>query len=98
MSEILHIPLHDFHAEQGARFVNFGGWNMPVQYTSILEEHKAGGAPRPACSTSATLGEFLVTGVGCRAVSRQTTGQFDRESTRWQSRLLADVRQRWRRG
>ncbi|MGJ8653673.1 MAG: glycine cleavage system aminomethyltransferase GcvT [Opitutaceae bacterium] len=38
---MLEIPLHNFHAEQGARFVNFGGWNMPVQYTSILEEHKA---------------------------------------------------------
>lgn len=41
MAGVLQIPLHDFHAEQGARFVAFGGWNMPVQYTSILEEHKA---------------------------------------------------------
>jgi aminomethyltransferase len=41
MTHILQIPLHEFHAEQGARFVNFGGWNMPVQYSSILEEHKA---------------------------------------------------------
>lgn len=41
MAGVLQIPLHDFHATQGARFVAFGGWNMPVQYTSILEEHKA---------------------------------------------------------
>jgi aminomethyltransferase len=41
MPGTLQIPLHDFHAQQGARFVAFGGWNMPVQYTSILEEHKA---------------------------------------------------------
>jgi aminomethyltransferase len=41
MAGVLQIPLHDFHAAQGARFVAFGGWNMPVQYTSILEEHKA---------------------------------------------------------
>ena len=41
MAGALQIPLHDFHAQQGARFVAFGGWNMPVQYTSILEEHKA---------------------------------------------------------
>ena len=41
MAGALRIPLHDFHAQQGARFVAFGGWNMPVQYTSILEEHKA---------------------------------------------------------
>ncbi|MEE2988030.1 MAG: glycine cleavage system aminomethyltransferase GcvT [Verrucomicrobiota bacterium] len=41
MAGVLQIPLHDFHVEHGARFVAFGGWNMPVQYTSILEEHKA---------------------------------------------------------
>ena len=40
MAGALQIPLHDFHAQQGARFVAFGGWNMPVQYTSILEEHR----------------------------------------------------------
>ena len=41
MPGVLQIPLHDFHAAHGARFVAFGGWNMPVQYTSILDEHKA---------------------------------------------------------
>jgi aminomethyltransferase len=41
MSEIQEIPLREFHAKHGARFVNFGGWNMPVQYSSILEEHQA---------------------------------------------------------
>jgi aminomethyltransferase len=35
-----NIPLQAFHQQHGARFVNFGGWNMPVQYTSILEEHR----------------------------------------------------------
>jgi len=32
--------LHDKHVELGARMVDFAGWHMPVQYTSILEEHK----------------------------------------------------------
>ena len=41
MSDARSIPLHNFHAAHGARFVPFGGWNMPVQYTSILSEHKA---------------------------------------------------------
>ncbi|MEM1223019.1 MAG: glycine cleavage system aminomethyltransferase GcvT [Verrucomicrobiota bacterium] len=41
MAAPLNIPLHDFHAEKGARFTPFGGWNMPVQYSSILEEHRA---------------------------------------------------------
>ena len=31
--------LHDRHVEQGARMVDFAGWHMPVQYTSIIDEH-----------------------------------------------------------
>lgn len=61
MSHILQIPLHDFHAEQGARFVNFGGWNMPVQYSSILEEHKAVRNAAGLFDVS-HMGEFLVSG------------------------------------
>lgn len=41
MAETMKLPLHDFHAKHGARFVDFGGWDMPVQYSSILEEHTA---------------------------------------------------------
>jgi aminomethyltransferase len=29
------------HQKLGARLVDFGGWNMPVQYSGIIEEHKA---------------------------------------------------------
>jgi aminomethyltransferase len=36
----LHTPLYDWHVAHGARMVEFGGWDMPVQYTSIVEEHK----------------------------------------------------------
>jgi aminomethyltransferase len=32
--------LHDRHIELGAKMVDFAGWHMPVQYTSIIEEHK----------------------------------------------------------
>lgn len=34
-------PLYDFHVAHGARMVPFAGWDMPVQYSSIIEEHKA---------------------------------------------------------
>lgn len=34
-------PLHDIHQSLGARFVDFGGWEMPVQYESVLAEHRA---------------------------------------------------------
>lgn len=38
---IRHTPLYASHQALGARFVEFGGWEMPVQYTSIIEEHQA---------------------------------------------------------
>jgi aminomethyltransferase len=41
MSELKRTPLRDFHVAHGGRLVDFAGWEMPVQYRSILEEHKA---------------------------------------------------------
>jgi len=41
MSELKRTPLRDFHVAHGGRLVDFAGWEMPVQYKSILEEHKA---------------------------------------------------------
>lgn len=34
-------PLNAVHRRMGARMVPFGGWDMPVQYSGILEEHRA---------------------------------------------------------
>ena len=34
-------PLYDEHVRLGAKMVSFAGWLMPVQYTSIVEEHQA---------------------------------------------------------
>jgi len=34
-------PLNAVHRRMGAKMVDFGGWDMPVQYSSILEEHHA---------------------------------------------------------
>ena len=34
-------PLFAWHEAQGARIVDFGGWDMPVAYSSIIEEHQA---------------------------------------------------------
>ncbi len=36
----LKTPLHDQHIEAGARIVDFGGWDMPVNYGSQREEHQ----------------------------------------------------------
>ncbi|AMV39412.1 glycine cleavage system aminomethyltransferase GcvT [Planctomyces sp. SH-PL62] len=37
----LKTPLFDWHQANGGRMVDFAGWSMPVQYTSIVEEHQA---------------------------------------------------------
>ena len=36
-----HTPLHARHVALGGRMVDFAGWSMPVQYTTIAEEHAA---------------------------------------------------------
>lgn len=36
-----HTPLESAHVACGARMVEFGGWSMPVQYSGIMDEHKA---------------------------------------------------------
>jgi aminomethyltransferase len=37
----LRTPLYDWHVAHKARMVPFGGWDMPVQYTGVVAEHKA---------------------------------------------------------
>jgi aminomethyltransferase len=37
----LQTPLSAWHGTHGGRLVEFGGWRMPVQYTTIVEEHQA---------------------------------------------------------
>src|SRR6202011_1608762 len=38
---LLKTPLHGWHHAHGGRLVEFGGWSMPVQYSTIVEEHSA---------------------------------------------------------
>lgn len=34
-------PLYDIHKKLGAKFVEFAGWEMPLQYSGVLDEHRA---------------------------------------------------------
>lgn len=38
---LLQTIFHDWHVERGGRMVEFGGWHMPVQYSTIVDEHNA---------------------------------------------------------
>jgi aminomethyltransferase len=54
-------PLYELHRELGARMVDFGGWEMPVQYAGILEEHRAV-RERVGLFDVSHMGEFWVRG------------------------------------
>ncbi|MCB0076509.1 MAG: glycine cleavage system aminomethyltransferase GcvT [Anaerolineales bacterium] len=41
MADLRRTPLYDQHLALGARMVDFGGWEMPVQYRGIMDEHNA---------------------------------------------------------
>lgn len=42
MSDLLRSPLHDRHEALGAKFAAFGGWSMPLEYsTGVVKEHTA---------------------------------------------------------
>lgn len=57
------LPLHDYHADRGGRFGQFGDWEVPLYYTSILEEHHAV-RTRAGLFDISHMGEFLFEGAG----------------------------------
>lgn len=71
MSEPLkRTPLHAFHVEHNARLVPFAGWEMPVQYTSILDEHRAVREAAGLFDVS-HMGEVRIHGADARAFLNQ---------------------------
>lgn len=41
MAELKRTPLYETHIKYKGKMIDFGGWELPVQYSSILAEHKA---------------------------------------------------------
>jgi aminomethyltransferase len=75
---LARTPLFDWHAAHGARLVDFAGWEMPVQYTSIVEEHKATRSAATLFDVS-HMGRFWFEGDGAaalldRLLTRQVAG------------------------
>jgi aminomethyltransferase len=54
-------PLFAAHQKAGARLIEFGGWEMPVQYSSIVDEHLAVRKAAGIFDIS-HMGEFCVSG------------------------------------
>ncbi|MHB1980245.1 MAG: glycine cleavage system aminomethyltransferase GcvT [Sulfobacillus sp.] len=74
-----HTPLYDLHVEFGGRMVGFGGWEMPIQYTSILAEHQAV-RQRAGLFDVSHMGEIEVQGPGAAEL-------VDQLVTNWPSQL-----------
>src|SRR5260370_31843199 len=82
-AQLKRTPLYEQHRALGARLVEFGGWEMPVQYSGILQEHEAVRTHAGLFDVS-HMGEFKVEGTGALAflqylvpndVSRLALGQ-----------------------
>src|SRR5439155_1515640 len=64
-------PLYELHRKLGARLIDFGGWEMPVQYSGILEEHRAV-RERVGIFDVSHMGELELTGEGALAAVSRT--------------------------
>ena len=73
MAETLkRTPLYAVHVKAGARMVPFGGWEMPVQYAGIVEEHRTVRGAVGLFDVS-HMGEFEIAGPGAFAVLQRLT-------------------------
>ena len=60
-----HTALHDRHVALGAKFSEFGGWEMPLEYSGVVKEHTAVRASVGVFDVS-HLGKLVVRGDGAR--------------------------------
>ncbi|MFQ5936531.1 MAG: glycine cleavage system protein T, partial [Acidiferrobacterales bacterium] len=66
-SRLKETVLHNWHVDHGAKMVEFGGWDMPVQYkTGIIREHLATRRQAGLFDVS-HMGRFSVTGKGAES-------------------------------
>jgi glycine cleavage system T protein (aminomethyltransferase) len=63
---VKRTPLYDEHVRAGARMVDFAGWRMPVQYTSIIDEHRRVRTAAGLFDVS-HMGEIELAGAGAEA-------------------------------
>jgi len=79
MTEALQrSPLHQQHLTLGARLVPFAGWEMPVQYSSLISEHHAV-RQKVGLFDISHMGQLIVSGPGAEAfLNRALTNDVSR--------------------
>src|SRR5512145_1988606 len=79
-ANLLRTALHGEHLRLGARMVPFAGYEMPVQYTGVIEEHTA---------VRERAGMFDVSHMGRYAVEGPDAGRFLAQICTWDMTRLA---------
>jgi aminomethyltransferase len=77
---LLHTPLHADHVRLGGRMVPFAGWEMPVQYSGVIDEHNA---------VRNAAGMFDVSHMGRFEVHGPDAARFLRHICTWDMTRLA---------
>jgi aminomethyltransferase len=70
--ELKKTPLFSTHRRAGAKMVEFAGWEMPVQYSGVIEEHRAVRS-RAGLFDVSHMGEIEVRGEGATAFCQRMT-------------------------
>jgi aminomethyltransferase len=71
MTMLKRTPLFETHRRLGGRLIEFGGWEMPVFYSSILDEHRAVRKAAGLFDVS-HMGKVMVSGSGAETFLNQT--------------------------
>ncbi len=69
---VRRTPLYDAHQAAGGKLVEFAGWQMPVQYSGVLQEHRAVRTEAGIFDVS-HMGEFRVAGKGAETFLQRMT-------------------------
>ncbi len=65
-ADLKRTPLHAEHVRLGGKMIGFGGWDMPVQYSGIMDEHHAVRRALGVFDIS-HMGQFFARGAGAAA-------------------------------
>lgn len=80
MSDLKRTPLYDAHVALGAKMVDFGGWEMPVQYSGIVNEHKAV-RNQAGLFDVCHMGEFVIKGPeALKFLQKLLTADFSKQA------------------
>ncbi len=71
-ADLRRTPLFDVHVEASGKLVPFAGWEMPVQYSGLMEEHRAVRTAAGLFDVS-HMGEVAVRGAGAEAFLQHLT-------------------------